>query len=752
MQVDSNLLSFTDPNTGQVQTDPYSGNVYVTWASIDVKPSLADAGSFNPNRIKVIVSSDGGNNFTSPEIANVSTAQPGNGNGPTTERDSNPSLTISQGRPASESGQGGDPGTPGGQVTVAWDNYGDGRVMANTVSGGNGYIFGGDNGVIPFGVDTTYNAAVQFPAGFDFNTLSNLTVSVAITDSNVSNLGLTLIAPSGDSIILVRAQSVGGTADTSRGISGANLGVVSANGYPLGTTFDDNATRRIFDPNTTGTNANTSPFIGNYRVEGSGFGGGSALTNFLQQQIAKGINGTWQLQTIETSTSAPTDPSIINYWTVSFTGGEVSGTKALSANINDVVLPGTNGLVVQGAVSNTYSRTSAASPTGIGPGIVMAQDNTLGGLSPYQGRVYVAFVGYYDVNPHGVQNPADNTDIFMSYSDDGGRSWSNPLRVNNDIADNDGSSAANYNTSTGIVTGRVQFQPQIAVDPVTGTVVMSWRDGRDDASRARVATYIATSIDGGRTFSAQTYANPAQTATDAITGDTVVIGPQADNNSSGNSHSDTTYGFGSEMGLAVYDGQVYPMWSGNFNQGNVVNGAVEGSPMSVQLQRMVIAAGPRIVNSSQGPVAYPRLRWDDDLHGDLRPTDQSSGLRHLHRRPGPGFLPQHEQRCCFRSPSGDERVTDWLQWGRAWQQVWLHAVPGDLQSEPEARRVFQRHHQFHRNVQLSHRAGRRQRQSDPADDPLERHRSGSPGRCDPGFQPGAAADPHLGHGRLGHEQ
>ena len=34
--------------------------------------------------------------------------------------------------------------------------------------------------------------------------------------------------------------------------------------------------------------------------------------------------------------------------------------------------------------------------------------------------------------------------------------------------------------SEDIFTGRVQFQPEIAVDPVTGTVVISWRDGRDD--------------------------------------------------------------------------------------------------------------------------------------------------------------------------------------------------------------------------------------------------------------------------------
>ena len=116
---------------------------------------------------------------------------------------------------------------------------------------------------------------------------------------------------------------------------------------------------------------------------------------------------------------------------------------------------------------------------------------------------------------------------------------------------------------------------------MTGTLVLSWRDARDDAAQARVATYITTSIDGGNTFNVQTYANPQETAIDAITGQTVVLGPQADNDSSGDSNRDATYGYGTQMGLAVYDGQLYPIWAGNFNQGVVVNNAVQGPPLSI---------------------------------------------------------------------------------------------------------------------------------------------------------------------------
>ena len=125
------------------------------------------------------------------------------------------------------------------------------------------------------------------------------------------------------------------------------------------------------------------------------------------------------------------------------------------------------------------------------------------------------------MNQH--QNPTSNTDIELSYSDNGGLSWTDVGVVNDDDSDVDGYSGADVDTGT---FGRTQFQPEIAVDQATGTLVVSWRDARDDAANARVATYLTTSIDGGNSFSPQTYANPAQTATDDITGQTDILGPE----------------------------------------------------------------------------------------------------------------------------------------------------------------------------------------------------------------------------------
>ncbi len=117
-----------------------------------------------------------------------------------------------------------------------------------------------------------------------------------------------------------------------------------------------------------------------------------------------------------------------------------------------------------------------------------------------------------------------------------------------------------------------------------------------------MATYITASIDGGTTFNAQTYANPPQTATDAITGQTDVMGPMSDNQSSGDSLTDHTFGYGDQMGLAVFDGQLYPLWAGNLNQSTYNGTAVIPNPLDIWYRPMVIASGPRIITSTMGPI------------------------------------------------------------------------------------------------------------------------------------------------------
>ena len=610
MTVDDNLS--TAPTGVATLPDAYSGNVYVSWASVDINTAIPIP-DFNPNRIKLEVSSDGGNNFSPLTIAGNGNflADPIIGN----EQDSSPAITVAQGRSGdtsplgNESGQSGDAGIPAGQVALSFDDFGNNQIVANTVSAGRDYSFGaqynGQVGVIPIGTYLTGGTAFALPVSISNTTgLNSLTATLnIISPSGAGNLGAYLEAPSGDMFLLFLNQTIdtsptASTSITSQGLPGGNVGVVTytnnnIGSYAMGTTFADTATRDIFDPNAGGTNANASPYVGQYQPEFFGLeppgvvASSGTLDGFLAQELASkaGINGTWHLVTFDSQTSTTATPSFIVNWSLSFGRG-------LSPDIR-VQVPGTAGLVVPGSITGTFlPSVSTASPIGIGPGVVMAEDNTLGANSPYEGRIYAAFVGYYNIDPLGIQNPASNTDIFLTYSDDGGRTWSTAVEVNDDEAVLDGYSESNETNPNDQFTGRVQFQPAIAVNPTTGTVVLSWRDGRDDPSGNLVATYITASIDGGKTFSPQTYANPNETAINAITGQTEILGPQADNESSANSTAEANYGYGTSMGLAVYDGQLYPIWAGNFNEGS----------LSTMYRPMVIAAGPRIVNSTMGPI------------------------------------------------------------------------------------------------------------------------------------------------------
>jgi subtilisin-like proprotein convertase family protein len=600
MAVDDNIPSFTDPTTGDVQTDISSGNVYVAWASGTVAPASPSPPSpfFNPNAILMVTSTDGGQDFSAQETINTTAY------GPTTERDAEPAITISQGRLPNESGQAGDAGVLGGQVTVGWTDTtaNEQRLLVNSIPPGRDLNFDGSTGFINPGTKTSetitdFPTTVQFPLN-QIAQLDSLTVTVDIFDSNDAMLGLKLIAPDGESITLFTNQTAGGATVTVRGISGGNVG--ENNGFLLGTTFTDAAARSIVDISPTGGRGASAPYVGDFRIEDDPFVNdpdGRTLTAFLNKVLAdNSINGTWQLETIDSNTSPPSTPSSVDFWSLNLSTG-------MKPDL-DVVVPDTLGVIVAGSLTTTFPTAAPSSPIGISPGIVMASDNTLGSFSPYQGRIYAAFVGYFNVIIDGVKNPTTNTDIFLTYSDDGGRTWSTPEVVNDDAGATDGGSAAAENPlSDDIFTGRTQFQPEIAVDPVTGTVVLSWRDARDDAANARVATYLTTSIDGGQTFSAQTYANPSLTAINSINGQTVVVGPESDNESGGNSNTDHLFGYGTQMGLAVFNGQVYPVWAGNLNKGHIVNGAVQGPYLSIFYQPMVIADGPRIVNSTMGPIS-----------------------------------------------------------------------------------------------------------------------------------------------------
>ena len=94
---------------------------------------------------------------------------------------------------------------------------------------------------------------------------------------------------------------------------------------------------------------------------------------------------------------------------------------------------------------------------------------------PHAGRLYLT----YTDEPKDESN---NTDIFLRYSDDDGATWSPAQKLNDDR------------------TKRAQFFPYPAVDPVTGNLIVTWHDARNDSKNTRVQYWGAISRDGAATF------------------------------------------------------------------------------------------------------------------------------------------------------------------------------------------------------------------------------------------------------------
>jgi N-acetylneuraminic acid mutarotase len=94
-------------------------------------------------------------------------------------------------------------------------------------------------------------------------------------------------------------------------------------------------------------------------------------------------------------------------------------------------------------------------------------------VNPLNGEVYIVF----DSNPPGI----DQADVYFVRSSDGGQTWSEPMRLNDDRTTND------------------QFMPAITVAP-DGTIAVIWYDRRNDPANLKIDLYMAASNDGGRTW------------------------------------------------------------------------------------------------------------------------------------------------------------------------------------------------------------------------------------------------------------
>jgi hypothetical protein len=146
------------------------------------------------------------------------------------------------------------------------------------------------------------------------------------------------------------------------------------------------------------------------------------------------------------------------------------------------------------------------------------------------GIVYAAFSDF-------TTGTAENTDVFLSRSLDGGATWQTPVRMNDDGAG-----------------GNAQFHPFMAVDQSTGDVIAAWHDARNDVNNNAVDIYLARSTDCGQTFEANIQ----------------VTKPSSEFNNSGISSSNLNTSdnpgananqAGEYLGLDVLNGTAYVAWT-----------------------------------------------------------------------------------------------------------------------------------------------------------------------------------------------
>jgi hypothetical protein len=130
-------------------------------------------------------------------------------------------------------------------------------------------------------------------------------------------------------------------------------------------------------------------------------------------------------------------------------------------------------------------------------------------IDPNSRRLYVTWSDYRN----------GDIDVFLATSDDNGKHWSSPIRVNSDPIHN----------------GAEQFFQWLAVDPTDGSVNVIFYDRRSDPRNRKQIVVLARSTDGGRSFN-----NYAWTSEPFEAGGVF---------------------FGDYNGIAAYGGRVYGIWT-----------------------------------------------------------------------------------------------------------------------------------------------------------------------------------------------
>ena len=226
---------------------------------------------------------------------------------------------------------------------------------------------------VPNATTFTVNVNVANPQN-----ITNLTANLAMTYANMGELSRQLFAPDGEHITLFQYQLPPGTGPgiTTQGLpSGNALGVFgfappTAFGIDIGTVFDDNATRNIFDPTLTGTNGVTpGNYIGHFRPEAAPGDTTSSMIAFVKSVAtndpAAFNNGSWRL--IITANRPEQTAGNLRQFSLTFTTGMTRDSSAHNLasffGTPDPTVPGVAypTVPVHGALGDTFTSFTAPS-------------------------------------------------------------------------------------------------------------------------------------------------------------------------------------------------------------------------------------------------------------------------------------------------------------------------------------------------------------------------------------------------------
>ncbi|HTK28746.1 MAG TPA: sialidase family protein [Vicinamibacterales bacterium] len=127
------------------------------------------------------------------------------------------------------------------------------------------------------------------------------------------------------------------------------------------------------------------------------------------------------------------------------------------------------------------------------PGVSRAMGFPQVGLDPASGTLYVTWSDFRN----------GDVDVLISRSADRGRTWTAPMRVNDDP----------------VHSGADQFLQWMAVDPVDGSINVQFYDRRADAANRKTLVTLARSTDGGKTFKNYAWSDEPFAGENAFLGD-----------------------------------------------------------------------------------------------------------------------------------------------------------------------------------------------------------------------------------------